>query len=182
LEYCESHLDLAKNLHTNVLEILSNHCDKLIYISTNPNKFDNVYYLTKYEGEMRTLLLDNNNLVIRTNIYGDGGLVNWAVTNLQNNKSINGYTNSIFNAIHVQQLSETIYNSLLNKTGIVNVAGNYRISKFDFIYLVALQLNLPTNLIMPTCLEYDQDLTINESVYDFSLAEGLGFLKKSYYI
>ena len=182
LEYCESNSNLAKILHVDVLNILSKHCNKLIYISTNPNKFDKIYYLTKYEGEMRTLLLNDNNLVIRTNIYGEGGLVDWIITNFKNNKHINGYVNSMFNAIHVQQLSKIIHDTLLNSTGIVNVAGNYKLSKFDFIHLVALQFNLSTNLITPTYLKHPQDLTINNSIYDFSLSEGLGFLKENYYI
>lgn len=182
LNYCESNPELAKILHVDVLDILANHCDKLIYISTNPNKFDKIYYLTKYEGEIRTLLLNSNNLVIRTNIYGKGGLVDWVVTNLKNNQNINGYCNSIFNAIHVQQLSKLIYDNALNLSGIVNISGNYKLSKFDFIYLVAMQLGLDTNLISPVYLNEIQDLTINESNYNCFLSEGLGFLKKDYYI
>jgi len=182
LEYCESNPDLAKILHVDVLNILSKHCDKLIYISTNPNKFDKVYYLTKYEGEMRTLLLNKNNLVIRTNIVGKGGLADWAITNLQNNNQINGFCNSIFNAIHVDQLSTSIHDQLLSISGIVNVAGNYNMSKYDFLYCLALLFNLPTKNITPTSLPNSQDLVIKDLDIQHNLSETFGFLKNDYYI
>ena len=87
LEYCENHPKASRVIHSEVVDIFSRHCYKLIYISTNPSNSIKNYYLTKHEGEIRTLLNGKRNLVIKTNIYGKGGLVDWAVNELKNNKN-----------------------------------------------------------------------------------------------
>ena len=180
--YCDNNPTLANILHCDVVDILSKHCDKLIYISTNPYKYDTIYHLTKYQGELKTLINNPNNLVIRTNIVGKGGLVDWAVTNLQNNNQINGFSNSLFNAIHVDQLSNIIQTQLLNTSGIISVAGNYTMSKYDFLYYLSTLLNLPTKNITPCLLPETQDLIIKDIDIQCNLSEMLGFLKNDYYI
>ena len=49
---------------------------------------------------------------MRTNIYGKGGLVEWAVSNLKNDIAINGVANVLFNAVNVNNLSITQVDSL----------------------------------------------------------------------
>lgn len=180
--YCDNNPTLANILHCDVVDILSKHCDKLIYISTNPYKYDTIYHLTKYQGELKTLINNPNNLVIRTNIVGKGGLVDWAVTNLQNNNQINGFSNSLFNAIHVDQLSNIIKTRLLNTSGIISVAGNYTMSKYDFLYYLSILLNLPTENITPCLLPETQDLIIKDIDIQCNFSEMLDFLKNDYYI
>ena len=182
IDYCDANSTLANILHCDVIDILSKHCDKLIYISTNPYKYDTIYHLTKYQGELKTLINNPNNLVIRTNIVGKGGLVDWAVTNLQNNNQINGFSNSLFNAIHVDQLSNIIKTRLLNTSGIISVAGNYTMSNYDFSYYLSILLNLPTENITPCLLSETQDLIIKDIDIQCNLSEMLDFLKNDYYI
>ena len=181
MEYCNNNPELANILHCEVVDILCKHCDKLIYISTNPYKYDTTYHLTKYQGELKTLMYNPNNLVVRTNIVGKGGLVDWAVTNLRNNVQINGFCNSMFNAVHVDQLSDIMYDQLLNISGIINVAGNYNMSKYDFLYYLATVLNLPTQNINPSYLSHVQDLVIKDVDIECNLSEIFGYLKKDYY-
>ena len=182
IDYCNTNPTLANILHYDIIDILSKHCDKLIYISTNPYKYDTIYHLTKYQGELKTLLCNTNNLVIRTNIVGKGGLVDWAITNLQNDNQINGFCNSKFNVIHVDQLSNIIHHQLLNTSGIVNIAGDYVLSKYDFLYCLAMLFNLRIENITPVFLPSPQDLVIKDIDIKCSLYEIFGYLKKDYYI
>jgi dTDP-4-dehydrorhamnose reductase len=183
LKYCDDNPEQARILHSQIIDILCLHCDKLIYISTNPTDSYRTYYLTKQEGEKRTMLNNQSNIVLRTNIYGKGGLAEWAVSNLKDKKQIKGFSNVLFNAIHVGQLSNVIKDLLHAKTvfgGVINVAGNYTISKYDFICLVANYLDLDVGLISKSSSNLSQNLVINNSIDKLSLNEGLKLLKKDY--
>jgi len=180
LDYCDENPAQSRILHSEIIDHLSKYCSKLVYISTNPVDDTRVYYLTKHEGEKRTMLNNNANIVLRTNIYGKGGLADWAITQLRNNKKIPCYANVMFNAIHVEQLSNEIKNILSDPfaNGVIDVAGNYSISKYDFICLLANYLNLDTNLIKKTT-SVSKDLVIkcNSAI---SLSAGLKILKEDY--
>ena len=180
LEYCENHPKASRVIHSEVVDIFSRHCYKLIYISTNPSNSIKNYYLTKHEGEIRTLLNGKRNLVIKTNIYGKGGLVDWAVNELKNNKNIKGYNEVHFNAIHVQQLANFIKDNLHLK-GRINIAGDSIISKYEFLVMVSNYLGLDMSLIQPQSTPKD-DLSLSLDSLDFSctLFEGLDLLKKDY--
>ena len=120
------------------------------------------------------------NLVIKTNIYGKGGLVDWAVNELKNNKNIKGYNEVHFNAIHVQQLANFIKDNLHLK-GRINIAGDSIISKYEFLVMVSNYLGLDMSLIQPQSTPKD-DLSLSLDSLDFSctLFEGLDLLKKDY--
>ena len=182
LNYCDNNPIKARTLHSEIVDHLCKHCDKLIYISTNPTDNERTYYLTKQEGEKRTMLSKSSNIVLRTNIYGKGGLAEWAISNLKDKKQIQGFSNILFNAIHVDQLSNVIKDLLSDphSSGVINVAGNYTISKYDFICLVANYLNLDVNLVTPFEGTISQDLVIDNSIDKLSLNEGLKLLKKDY--
>jgi len=102
-----------------------------------------------------------NDLVIRTNIVGNGGLSKWALGELKQGNNIKGYTNSYFNPVHVNQLAKfiTMHPDL---KGIVNVGSSNSISKYEFICNLAELHGYDKNLILPLELEKEQDLTINE--------------------
>ena len=185
LTYCDNNPEKARILHSEIVDHLCKHCDKLIYISTNPTDDERTYYLTKQEGEKRTMLNNLSNIVLRTNIYGKGGLAEWAISNLKDKNQIKGFTNILFNAIHVDQLSNVIKSLLSDpfSSGVINVAGNYTISKYDFICLAANYLNLDVNLITKSKSLIAQDLVIDTFTgytNRLSLNEGLKLLKKDY--
>ena len=175
LNYCDNNPIKSRILHSEIVDHLCKYCNKLIYISTNPTDAQRIYYLTKQEGEKRTMLNNSSNIVLRTNIYGKGGLADWAISELKNKKQIKGFFNVLFNAIHVDQLSNIIKDILLDEFsgGVMDIAGNYTIC------LIANYLNLDLNLISKSKSLIPQNLVIDTSE-NISLNEGLKLLKKDY--
>ena len=86
LQENERNPDSAYQLHAGVVSHLQKKCRKFIYISAQGWKYRGVYYKTKYAGEKFTNNRKND-LVIRTNIVGNGGLNKWALSELRNNKN-----------------------------------------------------------------------------------------------
>jgi dTDP-4-dehydrorhamnose reductase len=150
----------AHHVHSGVVRYLQDKCDKLIYISAQGRDDKGVYYQSKLSGEKATLRREND-LVIRTNIVGDGGLAKWALGELKQGNTINGYMNSMFNPVHVTQLAKhiTLHPDL---NGIVNVCSTEIISKYKFISKLAKLKGYDKNLILPVEIEHNQDLTVNE--------------------
>ncbi len=174
LNYCEIHPKQAYDIHVKAVKLLQKKSNKLIYISTNPIQSKKVYYKTKKMGEESTLEREND-LVIRTNIIGDGGLVKWALDNLKRGKKINGFSNVIFNPIHVDQLSEFISKNIEKYKGVLNLASFDHISKYNFLKSIATKYKIDSNLIQPIKVIGDTDLTIPfENQYlKFNLMDGI---------
>ena len=107
IDFCQKNIDLSYKLHGELVTILQKYCDKLIFISTNKINSNKIYYKSKYLGESLTLKR-NSDLVIRTNIVGDGGITLWAINSLKKNKIIYGFKDVFFNPIHTSQLSKFI--------------------------------------------------------------------------
>ena len=150
----------AHHLHCGVVKYLQLLSDKVIYVSAQGRDLGGVYFKSKLDGEKSTLSREGD-LVIRTNIVGKGGLSQWALRELKLGRSINGYTNSIFNPVHVNQLSEFIKQNL-ELTGVVNVCSEDVISKYDFINKLADLYGYNKGLVFSKKLYETQDLTINE--------------------
>tara|TARA_S200002703_G_scaffold57092_1_gene49876 strand:- start:13066 stop:13794 length:729 start_codon:yes stop_codon:yes gene_type:complete len=178
LNWCDYNPMDAYYLHSTVVSFLQKHCKKLIYISTNPTNSKRIYYQSKIIGEELTLTRPND-LVIRTNIYGNGGLVKWAVNSIIENKQIGGYSNVIFNPVSVYQLSDFIYNTSQNSVGSINVCSDTVISKYEFIKDVAKKLKLNLDLIRPSEIKGDLNLTIpKEKSILYNYQEGIDLLCK----
>lgn len=162
LPYCEANFESTKHLHADVVPLLQQKCDKLIYISAQGRYYDHAYFKTKFLGEIYTTFRPSD-LVIRTNIYGDGGLLRWAVDNLKHNKEINGYSNVMFNPISVTQLASYITTEGLLKSGTVSTGSNTIISKYDFLKVIGLKNNYNLDLIKPVEVITRTDLTVDLS-------------------
>tara|TARA_R100000278_G_scaffold104832_1_gene81199 strand:- start:358 stop:1167 length:810 start_codon:yes stop_codon:yes gene_type:complete len=140
LKRCESQQKETLLLHCGLTHCLSSNDCKIIYISTSsvihPHNF---YDKTKLLGEQICLLNNKNSMIIRTNIYGANSssgmsLFEWAHDNFTNNRQITGYSDVVFNAIYTKQLVRSVYQLIKNNhTGIINIAGDYSISKFVFL-------------------------------------------------
>ena len=178
LKYSEENPLKALDLHCNVVDLFNKYSRKLIFISAQGKDFESVYHKTKLLGEKKVKAKENN-LIIRTNIYGNGGLIQWAKNELILGNSINGFSNCIFNPVSTEQLSALIYKSINNLSGIINVGSKTIISKYDFLKVVALQLNLDVNLIFPVETNMFLDLTIpsNSEYCNFNLMDGIISLK-----
>lgn len=177
LPLCEEFPSSAYHLHADVIKLLQKKCNKLIYISAQGKDYDNVYFKSKLKGEKLTLEREGD-VVIRVNIYGEGGLVKWATDELERNNSIHGYDNVMFNPVHVDQLSEFISTQGLNTNGLISVLANEVISKYEFLNLMADKRGLNKSFISPLSIDNNLDLTINvgTDVRYYSLNEGINLL------
>ena len=166
---CEKNKDYAELIHATFPGEISKRVRRFFYISTD-SVFDgknapygendkinpkNFYALSKVMGEKAVLKNCNRSVVIRTNMYGiessrKASLVEWAIDNLEKNNEIFGFTDLFFNAIYTEQLANAIL-FLLEKefSGTINVAGNYSVSKFEFLQLFARRAGYSDQLIIP---------------------------------
>jgi dTDP-4-dehydrorhamnose reductase len=173
MRHNESNPKEAYYLHADVVSILQQKCNKLIYISAQGKNYDLVYFQSKLKGE-NLVLQRPTDLVVRTNIYGNGGLVKWALNELNQNKPINGYTDVLFNPLSTKQLSEFLL-TCYSIEGIINTGTKSIVSKYDFLKVLALKNNLDHKLIFPTKINQYQDLTVdlNNQYKEFNLIEGI---------
>ena len=174
ISYCELNPQKAYKLHAETVKLLQKKCDKLIYISTNPSNSKKVYYQTKREGEKYANQREGD-LVIRTNIFGNGGLTRWAIESLKRKEKIKGYSNVIFNPIHVDQLSKVISKKIDSYKGFLNLGSITHISKYDFLKVLALSKKFNINLVEPLDTDGDLDLTVplTGNCIKFNLMDGI---------
>ncbi len=102
----------------------------------------NFYAKTKLEGEKFVSSKTSDYVVIRTNFYGlssnGNGLLNWILRNLVNKKKFMGFDDVVFNPLWVGNLAECLVRLAdIPYTGILNVAGNQTLSKYEFAITVA---------------------------------------------
>lgn len=177
LPLCEQNPYQAQHLHADVIKLLQEKCHKLIYISAQGRDYDNIYFKTKMQGEVNTLRRKGDT-VIRVNIYGDGGLVKWATGELRKGNKINGYSNVIFNPVHVDQLSRFIREYGLSSEGLISVMADETLTKYEFLDRIAAKQGLDTSLIKPTPTSTHLNLTVKEGKDNryYSLKEGIDLL------
>lgn len=177
ISYCELNPHKAYKLHAETVKLLQKKCDKLIYISTNPSNSKKVYYQTKREGE-KYVNQREGDLVIRTNIFGNGGLTKWAIESFKRKEKIMGYSNVVFNPIHVDQLSQVISRKIDSYRGFLNLGSITHISKYDFLKVLALSKKFNINLVEPMDIDGDVDLTVPliGNFIKFNLMDGISKL------
>ncbi len=170
LDFLENNPDLAFSINSegakNVALIAKKKCIKLVHISTDgvfdgaksmytendsPNPI-NVYGKSKLLGEK--LIQENleNHIIIRTNFYGinqkNTGLLNWIIQRLSDGERIIGFDNIIFNPLYVSDLSKLILEiAQSDYRGVLHLASNDVLSKFEFAVKVADIFHLNKNLI-----------------------------------
>lgn len=217
VDECETNKRVAEALHRDVTGILARYksgSTRFIHISTDsvfdgqkgsyteedtPNPI-NYYAKTKRDGEIVVLENNHNAVVIRTNIYGyhlehGKSLVEWAINNLKQGKSINGFTDVYFNPVYTKQLGEVIKDIIPTKyfKGILNVTSKDYCSKYEFLLRIARQFNFNPNLIEKNSVRSFEFLaprpvntTLNadllKSVFDkvLTLQDGLSALNRDY--
>ncbi len=133
---------------------------KLVYISTDqvydgekkfaneldPNLPVNVYGKSKLAGEIECLNTNQDALIIRTNFYGLGhkmSFFEWAFKALKSKSSMQLYNNVFYTPIFIEDLIDGVMCLIANqKSGIYNVVGTERVSKSQFVFLIAKVFNL----------------------------------------
>lgn len=156
VDECEENPEWARKLNEEVTRDIAEICAslgiKMVYISTDA-VFDgeseklyletdevnplNVYAKTKLAGE-KYVLSQQNNLVLRTNIYGQNiqdkkSFGEWIVSALEEGKTLNMFEDIDFSPILVNDLAEVIYEALREELcGLYHVCATGCISKYDF--------------------------------------------------
>lgn len=174
VDYCETKPTLAKytnvTLATNVAKACKNLGIKLVHISTDQlfsgeesmvtEKYEiaplNIYGETKAEAESMICTIDPNALIIRTNFYGWGtnyrfSFSDFIINNLRSGKKIALYEDVFYTPILIETLAKIVHRLIdLKISGIFNVVGDNRISKYQFGRKVSDQFNLDYRLIIPS--------------------------------
>lgn len=156
VEQCESNPDLAYHINVELAENLAKVCSrlniKLVHISTdhlfsgNEKNLDeehpisplNVYAKTKAEAELRVLSSLPESLIIRTNFYGCGttyrsSFSDMIINSLKNNQHLTLFQDVFYTPIYTSVLVQAVHDLLrFNASGIYNVVGDERLSKYDF--------------------------------------------------
>lgn len=170
VDECEEKPQLAEKLNTqiteNISKVLKGSKTKFIHLSTDQlfsgtqsfytedSEIEplNIYALSKAHAEKKALE-HLNSIVIRTNFYGGHTISKpsfstWIYRELKNGKTINLIDDTFYTPISVHALSRNI--ELLMKselTGIYNVAGCERLSKYAFGMNLAEKFDLNSKLI-----------------------------------
>ena len=193
---CEVNPELARKLHVDVPSQISRACKKIIYISTDsvfggdhPPYSEsssvsplNFYAQSKSEGEKEIKKKSLDYMIIRTNMYGvrssrGQSIVEWAVDNMSKGKRINGFSDLFFNPLSVGQISEAIQ-FLIEKdfSGIINVAGDYSISKYEFLSRLASSLGYDSDIVnMSSSKDYFAVQRPKNTTLDIKTLKQLGF-------
>ncbi len=137
----------------------------------------NIYGMSKLQGE--NLLLDINPaaMVVRTNFYGWGtsyrkSFSDFVYDNLSAGRPIDLYTDIFYTPILISQLIDLIIKLVNAKFyGVINLVGDDRVSKYQFACSLAEVFNLNADLIRP-CLYGNQLNQVNRP-FDMSLSNEL---------
>ena len=172
VDECEKNIKKAYLINTKTVENISDviHTQEqhmyLIHVSTDHiydgeglhSEQDNVtitnnYALTKYLGELAALRISS--AVLRTNFIGRnlqvGGresLSDWVFRSCVNKDSISVFDDVFFNPLSIASLSEMI-RLVINKQplGVFNLGSHNGMSKADFAFKFAKELDLPTSMM-----------------------------------
>ena len=184
VEYCEDNHEHAFQINTLLAVNIAKACNlfniKLVHISTDhifdgrssfytenssPNPL-NIYGATKLEAENRLQDISQNFLIIRTNFYDQGpyyrrSFSDWITDKLLNNEMIYLFNDVYYTPIHILYLSQYVHQLLtLNCSGIFNVVGSDRLTKYDFGIQLAEALSLRVELVHPISIQDRSDLTV----------------------
>jgi len=172
VDFCEKHQEEAYKINVittaNLVKSISREKTKLIHISTD-QLFDglrsfyseedttrppNIYGKTKLMAEEVCFRSHHNTVVIRTNFFGFSPrnhkptFAEWILNSLKKRTEINMFNDLFFTPLEVSILVKAIEQVFLSEyQGVLNIAGNARISKYDFGIKLAEKCHLDPSLI-----------------------------------
>lgn len=139
--------------------------DRSLHAETAPIALVNQYAKTKFAGESFASTL-NDALIIRTNIVGFRGwlgqptFVEWVIETLLKKEKMTLFSNFYTSSIDAYSCAKYIL-ELISKdaSGIINLAAHDCISKAEFIYSLAKELNLSTENCTVSAMVQSKGLT-----------------------
>ena len=171
IEGCEENPDLARHINVELSRHVCESCRELgvpmIHISTD-NLFDgtlpfvsesqaanpvNVYGQTKAEAEQVIQSIYDNVLIIRTNFYGWGpphkqSFSDSIISALKTRKKIFLFKDVFYTPIIMDSLIDATQELIdLNESGVFNIVGDERLTKYDFGIQLARHFGLDESLI-----------------------------------
>jgi dTDP-4-dehydrorhamnose reductase len=173
VERCESKPELARHVNVTLATNVAKACAfvgvKLVHISTDhlfsgldslvdeghPVTPINVYGKTKAEAECAVLEINPQSLVIRTNFYGWGTSYRQSfsdniINELRAGRVITLFQDVFYSPILIENVALAVHDLIdLNGSGIFNVVGDERISKFEFGIRIADHFDLDPHGISP---------------------------------
>lgn len=203
VEACEKNPDAAQHVNVDLAVNVAQACRQtnvsLVHISTDhlfggdmqtvgedePIAPLNVYARTKAEAEARVLDVHTGALAIRTNFYGWGPSYRQSFSDiiidaLRKRKPVTLFTDVYYTPILAQPAVEAIH-ALLEKeaTGIFNVVGSDRISKYEFGMKIAEIFELDPHTIAPGLMRAQYSMV--RRPFDMSLSDHkiTGFLGRN---
>jgi dTDP-4-dehydrorhamnose reductase len=177
VELCETETELAKKINTDATEILALESEKyntfFVYMSTD-YVFDgkvgmkkendktnpiNFYGKSKLDGERVFKKITTPNVIVRTST--PFGLHSkkisfpiWVKKNLELEKEISVVINQYTSPSYVPNISKMIIEIMERKiTGIIHLAGDIKISRYDFAIKIAEILNIDKKFLKPIKIE-----------------------------
>ena len=178
--------ELARTLGAKLVHISSDH----LFDGKNPLQQEedaptplNIYAKTKLRGEEAVLQSCPDALVIRTNFFGWGtgvrtSLSDWIINGLREGRELNMFSDVFFTPLMITDLAELILRLVdRSATGIFNLGGAERLSKYDFALKSAEIFNYSTDRIRAISID---DFSFNaQRPKDMSLSSNKaeGFLE-----
>ena len=192
VEECEAKPDLARHVNVDLAVNVAKVCAKLdvplVHISTD-HLFSgdtalademhqtaprNIYGQTKAEAELRVLEAHAQALVIRTNFYGWGPSYRASFSDvvleaLRSGKGMTLFKDVFYTPILIEVVVRAVHDLIaLRASGIFHVAGDERISKYEFGLKIAKGFNLASDRILAGFLADRPQLV--RRPYDMSLS------------
>jgi dTDP-4-dehydrorhamnose reductase len=177
VDACENDPGRAQELNVDAAEVVARAARaagaRLVHVSTD-HLFDgerprrredeplaplNVYAKTKAEAEVVVLREHPEALVVRTNFYGWGTSVrvsfsDWILHALRSGTPLTMFTDVYFSPLFVDDLADALFDLVERQaTGIVNVAADERLSKYEFALCTAEVFGLPAGKVYAASIE-----------------------------
>lgn len=210
VEECEKRKELAVYVNTCLAENVAKACKlartKLVHISTDhlfrgdspnlredaPLEPQNVYAMTKAEAERRVQKHCPDVLIVRTNFFGWGPRYRKSFTDvilqsLRSGQKISLFRDVFFTPILIGVLADAVHLLIeRGSTGVFNIVGNKRISKYKFGVMVADYFGENMRLIESSSIKEachlvnrPLDMSLSNEKVCAELGKQLGSLEKS---
>lgn len=133
----------------------------------------NVYARTKLQAEEWAREANPKTLIVRTNFFGWGHLYrqsfsDWIITSLRSGRCITMFENMYFTPILADRLALVTHEMVTKEiSGVLNIVGDERLSKYDFAVHVAERFGLSKTLIVRGRINESESLVSRP--YDMSL-------------